>query len=38
MRTRVQQSGLMLPLQATQPCRSLPHVVGPTASEYYGAI
>ncbi len=28
----------MFPLRAAQPCHSLPHVVGPTASEYYGVI
>ncbi len=29
---------LMFPLRATQPCRSLPHVVGSPASEDDGAI
>ena len=28
----------MFPLQAAYPCQSLPHVNGPTVSEYYGLI
>jgi len=38
MRSPACRVRLMLPLRATQPCRSLPQVVGSPASEYYGAI
>ena len=29
---------IMLPLRATRPCHLLPHVNGPTVSEYYEVI